>query len=368
MNLGNFTHNQPSERPGNWIAVSRDMRTHPVVGFGKRCRPAKGETFGYSRAEAWQDLVMEAQYQPARIEVSNATVWLDAGQLLGAREYLASRWNWTEKAVRTFLDRLEAEHMIRREQPNLGPATGQREVSFKSMASQKLDHLKGQLNSAKNKSLPNLITVCNYSRYQQLADAISDYVSDTKRASERANNGPATGQLRASAEFEKGPESNKEQYKQKIALNDSAGAPSENRSNPIIQPSRHNPEKNPDPFNLNPSRNHPDVIRSETGELTLLNGKRADWLKRFDGDGTGLDLALMQIADKVQPNSTRTIEVQVEAQLAGIIQRKREQDQRYLAAATRNNQRPKPPPGGAVMSLDERLQIERDRKAGITTQ
>jgi hypothetical protein len=74
----------------------------------------------------------------------------------------------------------------------------------------------------------------------------------------------------------------------------------------------------------------------------------------------------MQIADKVQPNSTRTIEVQVEAQLAGIIQRKREQDQRYLKATSRNSVRAKAPgtTGAGVMSLEERLQIERERKAG----
>jgi hypothetical protein len=196
--LGNFTHNLRNEKSGNWIAVSRDMRGHPVVGFGKRCRPAKGETFGYSRAEAWQDLVMEAQYKRSRADICNATVWLEVGQLLGARDFLAKRWNWTEKAVRTFLDRLEAEYMIRREQPNPGPATGQPEVSFRSTTSQKRDHLKGQLNSAKTKSLPNLITICNYSRYQQLAEAISDYVSDAKRASQEASYGPAMGQLGAS--------------------------------------------------------------------------------------------------------------------------------------------------------------------------
>lgn len=343
-------HNSAA-KPGNWIAISRDIRDHHYVGFGYPASPQVKNKRTYARAEAWLDMLMEAQYRPRQHDVKGATVWVDVGQFLASRTYLAARWNWSQQAVRTFLDRLETEGMIKRDQPT----------------NQQLNHPNNQQKSTKNRLVANIISISNYCKYQSLSDEISVYVDNIKTTNKTieelaikttsqqpASNQPATSQQ---------PESNNVTRKQG-ALNDSAGAPEE-KPKQIIPPSKHNPEKNPDPFGLNPDRHHPDVTRSATGELTLLNGKRSDWLQRFDGDETGLDLALMTIADKVQPNSTRTIEVQVEAQLAGIIQRKREQDQRYLKAASRNARAKTPgAAGGAVMGLEERLKIERERKAG----
>src|SRR5690606_30180504 len=51
--------------------------------------------------------------------------------------------------------------------------------------------------------------------------------------------------------------------------------------------------------------------------ITLVNGERADWLKKFDGDDKRLDLALVQAANFIQPNNrTKSLLVQVRAQLA----------------------------------------------------
>lgn len=63
---------------------------------------------------------------------------------------------------------------------------------------------------------------------------------------------------------------------------------------------------------------HPSVT-FDRGKLKLHNGNRADWLARFDGDAESLDLALIQAANYVQPNSlAKPLEVQVNAQLARI--------------------------------------------------
>lgn len=87
-----------------FIAVARSMRDHWLVGFGSEGR--------YSKAEAWQDLIMECRYEPGKIMNGGKPMLLKPGQLVGAVSYLASRWNWTPKAVRIFLDKLEAEGMI----------------------------------------------------------------------------------------------------------------------------------------------------------------------------------------------------------------------------------------------------------------
>lgn len=87
-----------------FIAVARSMRDHWLVGFGSEGR--------YSKAEAWQDLIMECRYEPGKIMNGGKPMLLKPGQLVGAVSYLASRWNWTPKQVRVFLDKLEAEGMI----------------------------------------------------------------------------------------------------------------------------------------------------------------------------------------------------------------------------------------------------------------
>jgi biotin operon repressor len=67
--------------------------------------------------------------------------------------------------------------------------------------------------------------------------------------------------------------------------------------------------------------------------ITLVNGERADWLKRFDGDDERLDLALAQAANFIQPNARKSLLVQVRAQLSRAVADKRDRDMRYAAAA-----------------------------------
>lgn len=91
---------------------------------------------------------------------------------------------------------------------------------------------------------------------------------------------------------------------------------------------------------LNPQEH--GSVSFENGKLTLLNGTRAEWLQRFEGDETRLDLALIQIASFLQPNSGRPLKTQVSSQLARIAGEKHDRDARYAHAARAN----KPPPAG----------------------
>ncbi len=157
---------------GNWIAVSRDMRDHPIVGMGQPVQPADPERGSYSRYEAWQDLLMEAQYKPFEVLNKGKLVTLQRGQLMAARAWLARRWNWSEKTVRIFLQRLETEFMLRSEQS--------------SMRGQRAGHYN------------NILTICNYDLYQTVYELMQ-----LSEAEERASQGP---EERPEVGPEEGPE------------------------------------------------------------------------------------------------------------------------------------------------------------------
>ncbi len=91
------------------------------------------------------------------------------------------------------------------------------------------------------------------------------------------------------------------------------------------------------------------------GKLTLLNGCLSEWLAKFDGDEQRLDLALIQIAPYLQPNSNRPLHAQVAAQLARIVAEKRDRDNRYERASQQARASPKSP-------ANEHWRDKRDRE------
>jgi hypothetical protein len=155
--------------PGNWIAVSRDMRDHEVVGMGQPVRPADPGRGSYSRYEAWQDLLMEAQWKPFEVINRGKSVTLRRGQLMAARSWLAARWNWSEKTVRVFITQLEEEFMVRAEASTASSRTGR---------------------------YNNILTICNYDIYQTVYELM--HLSDIETAKnqgpdERPDEGPDKG-------------------------------------------------------------------------------------------------------------------------------------------------------------------------------
>jgi hypothetical protein len=126
---------------------------HPIVGAQKP----------YSPTEAWIWLLFEAAWKARRVRVTNGrtvgTVAIERGQLSYSRSYMASAWGWSEKRVRSFLDRLEMDRMINRQ--------------------------KGQPQA--------LITVCNYETYQTRAPKRGRQ-KDRQTGQQRAGKGPETKQ------------------------------------------------------------------------------------------------------------------------------------------------------------------------------
>jgi hypothetical protein len=175
-------HNSQSI-PGDWIAVSRDMRHHPIVGMGNPVKPEDTSRGSYSKYEAWQDLLMEARWKPFDTINKGKVVTLRRGQLMAARAWLARRWNWSEKTVRIFLAKLESEFMVRNEQ---GQSKGQRSGHY-----------------------ANVLTICNYDIYQT-ATELEELTKGQSYGQSRASQGPIKGQSGAN----QGPHKNKETNKQ----------------------------------------------------------------------------------------------------------------------------------------------------------
>lgn len=76
-------------------------------------------------------------------------------------------------------------------------------------------------------------------------------------------------------------------------------------------------EKAPAPVRrIPPGEFAPGFVMGEDGRVTLINGKRAEWLERFGDNATLLDMTLIAASNNIKPNSPTPPPAQVEAQLA----------------------------------------------------
>lgn len=82
----------------------------------------------------------------------------------------------------------------------------------------------------------------------------------------------------------------------------------------------------------------------ENGRLVLTDKFRNDWIERFGGDVVRFELALVQAQGYVQPNNrTKTLDVQLSAQLARIASEKLDRDSRYAKASEQKAAAPRQP-------------------------
>jgi hypothetical protein len=153
-----------------WIAISTDMRYHPLVGCGQAVKPDNPSRGAWSRYEAWQDLICEAAWKQRQVLNKGRMIWLERGQLMAARSWLARRWNWSEKQVRGFLLKLENEAMVELQN----------------------DQQEGQ---QKHNTI-NVVSICNYDIYQT-AREIKKLLEGQQKGQLAASEGPAPGQQRA---------------------------------------------------------------------------------------------------------------------------------------------------------------------------
>jgi len=67
----------------------------------------------FSRHEAWEDFIQMASWKDQTRLVGNELVELKRGELLASIRYLASRWRWSPKKVRIYLDLLAELERVR---------------------------------------------------------------------------------------------------------------------------------------------------------------------------------------------------------------------------------------------------------------
>lgn len=126
-----------------YVKAYRDRFAHPAFASDPFCR-------GW----AWDWLISNACWKPTRFDIRGRTVTLERGQLCVTTRDLAARWRWSEAAVRRFLTRLKTDAMI----------------------------------DANTDAGRTIITVCNYSKYQddhREGDATGDAASGAKVTQKR---------------------------------------------------------------------------------------------------------------------------------------------------------------------------------------
>lgn len=233
----------------------------------------------YSRVTAWMWLIANAAWKTKKINHKGKIIELQRGQVLVGRAFLAKKWKWSEKKVRTFLALLESDNMI-----EMGQSNGH---------------------------FANIATICNYGKYQDVPR-----IEDQSKGQSRASGGPEQGQT-----ITKNTNNKKTTMRAREAV--------------VDKPPRSNSQVWADLINGKPNpavHTHIGVTVADDGSIAIHNEFKKFWLQRFDGNRDRLEMALLQAAGFVQPNSNKPLEAQVGAQLARIVSEKMDRDQRYAKA------------------------------------
>lgn len=88
-----------------WFAVARGFFEHPIVGTKRIKGP-------WPHALVWLWMVSEAAFQDRRVNIKGRLIHLQRGQFVCSERHLAKNANWTRKAARGFLLRLEKDDMV----------------------------------------------------------------------------------------------------------------------------------------------------------------------------------------------------------------------------------------------------------------
>ncbi len=139
-----------------WISLHRGWRNNPIF---------RGE---FSRADAWVWLIESASWKPTRTRIKGETVELARGELTFSQRFLAEKWGWSKSRVDRFIAELRQESMIET-RSKIGATAG---------------HNAGQGQC--------IITICNYAKYQDVAQP--------KRGNDSVEIGATAGQQRGKEE------------------------------------------------------------------------------------------------------------------------------------------------------------------------
>ena len=101
----------------------------------------------YDKAHAWIDLLLDANHQEVKMLIDSKPIIVGRGCLFTSKLNLANKWRWDRKTVTSFLSILESDGMITQKRYQHG----------------------------------TMITIVNYSRYQQSTDIGTDIGTDINK-------------------------------------------------------------------------------------------------------------------------------------------------------------------------------------------
>lgn len=143
-----------------FITMHRDALDHPMLQDGDRFR-------------AWFWLIANAAWKQTSVRVKGETVTIERGELSFSQRFLADKWGWSKSRVDRFIADLRAEGMISTRSKNgadSGATSG---------------HNAGQGQC--------IITICNYSVYQDQQQEQRGNVGATRGATSGATAGQQRG-------------------------------------------------------------------------------------------------------------------------------------------------------------------------------
>ena len=109
-----------------WIKLHRDIQNHWIW---------EGSEVTYF--QAWTDLLLNAAHKPHKQLIKKQVILLESGQVAWSDSFMCARWKWSRNKVRLFIKNLKKDEMI-------------------------------ETNTSHNKvHLTSIITICNYSTYQE---------------------------------------------------------------------------------------------------------------------------------------------------------------------------------------------------------
>lgn len=120
-----------------WIRLDRAILDNPI--WSSKAEP-------FTKAQAWIDILLNANYKPNFFFVRGIKVSLERGQLGWSQLTMAGRWGWSPKKVKRFLKTLEEEQMV----------------------------------TLQTTQQTTVITVCNYSKYQDLDSEATQQTTEQK--------------------------------------------------------------------------------------------------------------------------------------------------------------------------------------------
>lgn len=146
-----------------WFAVKRGTLEHELFA-------PQGK---WSRYEAWMWLVENAAYKPTEIDIGGKPYTVPRGALCYSLRFLAEKWGWSVKVVRTFLERLQSHRAIDISTAQIGTKKG---------------------------TARTLIKLCNYDKYQSAGQGEGTARAQQGHKEEQGNNIPVGANADAPAD------------------------------------------------------------------------------------------------------------------------------------------------------------------------